>query len=59
MYEIKGEGLFVGAGFIAEGWRVSDNLKKIGFNITPINQEVFGEEKRYRFLFEAGSNIKL
>ena len=55
MFAIKGEGLFVGAGMISEGWKIAENLRKIGFKVTPVTNQVFSDEKRYYFVFEANS----
>lgn len=53
MFSIKGEGLFIGAGMLSEGWKIADNLRKIGFTVTPITNQIFKEPKRYHFTFEA------
>ncbi len=60
MFTIKGEGLFIGDLYIADGMKMADDLKEKGFAITPNNCCVNLDNKatkvrRWGFMFECGT----
>lgn len=54
MFRINGEAMFVGEGSLGNGMHMADDLRKKGFEVTPLFV-VSAQPKQYRFTFECSS----
>ena len=60
MFQIVGEGMFIGDSYVAGGMKIADHLREMGFSVIPRTMEFMDSEtrgpKRYGFVFECGSD---